>query len=94
MLRDDYSYFRRRVVEEEAATRNAAGPLARERHGELAAAYRLRCGLIEKLIGKGAVRQIGAKPLARNSHEPPLYRFAGRNQQGSRARPESSGTHP
>jgi len=65
MYRDDLSYFRRRMVQEEAATRNAAGPQARERHMELAAAYRLRCRLLEELIGavagwRAATLSVGA----------------------------------
>ena len=58
MRQTDYSYFRRRIVEEEAGTRNAASPQARERHREFAAAYRLRCSLIEELISNGVGKRI------------------------------------
>jgi len=74
MRRDDYTYFRRRIVEEEAATRNTASPQARERHRELAAAYRLRCSLIEELISKGVGKRIAITS----------------DQEKLRAKPESS----
>ena len=41
----DRAYFLRRVLQEERAARSATCPEARDRHEELAAAYRLRCRL-------------------------------------------------
>ena len=93
MRRDDYSYFRRRVAQEEEAARHAAGPEARERHKEFADAYRLRCSLIDELLSKGAERYVDADPLARDAPEPPLYRFAGHitsDQDELRGKPEAS----
>lgn len=92
MRRDDYSYFRRRVAEEEEAARNAAGPEARERHKEFADAYRLRCSLIDEPLSEGAERYVDVDPLARDAAEPSLYRFAGHIASGlggSRGRPEA-----
>lgn len=40
---DDYSYYRSRAFQEEEAARSAACDAARERHLELADAYRARC---------------------------------------------------
>lgn len=39
----DRAYFLRRALQEQQAARNAACPEARERHEELAAAYRFKC---------------------------------------------------
>lgn len=70
MYREDYSYFRRRMAQEEAATRSAAGPQARERHLELAAAYQLRCRLLEELIGTQARMQVAKASLGTLPHRP------------------------
>lgn len=42
-MEDDLSYYRRRAQEEDEAVRRATNEEARDRHLELAAAYRLRC---------------------------------------------------
>ena len=47
MTRDDYDYFEMRARQEEQAALIAAGDAARQRHEELAEAYRLRCELIK-----------------------------------------------
>lgn len=39
----DRTYYLRRTLQEQEAAHNAACPEARERHEELANAYRLRC---------------------------------------------------
>jgi hypothetical protein len=39
----DQAYYLKRIVQEQEAARRATCPAARERHDELAAAYRLRC---------------------------------------------------
>lgn len=39
----DQAYYLKRIVQEQEAARRASCPAARERHDELAAAYRLRC---------------------------------------------------
>lgn len=70
MDREDYSYFRRRMAQEEIATRSAAGPQARERHLELAAAYQLRCRLLEELIGTQARMQVALASLETMHHRP------------------------
>ena len=42
MAQDDERYYRRRLREEEDAAKTATCPAARERHEELAGAYRVR----------------------------------------------------
>lgn len=42
MDQDEQSYFRRRLRDEEVAVRHATCSAARERHEELATAYRIR----------------------------------------------------
>lgn len=51
---DDQSYFRRRLRDEENAATRAICDAARERHEELAAAYRLRLqfGRLHDLISR------------------------------------------
>ena len=39
----DQAYYLKRIVQEQEAAANAASAVARERHEELAAAYRYRC---------------------------------------------------
>lgn len=43
---EDYDYYARRACQEDEAASNSACNAARERHQELANAYRLRCGLM------------------------------------------------
>ena len=43
MMLDDRTYFLRRALQEDAAARIAGCEAARQRHLELAAAYRIRC---------------------------------------------------
>ena len=50
MTQDDYGYYAIRARQEDAAARVAACHAARERHEELAEAYRLRCQLIRGLF--------------------------------------------
>lgn len=45
MTRDDHDYYERRARQEEAAASSATCDVARERHQELADAYRFRCSL-------------------------------------------------
>ena len=45
MNADDRAYYLRRALQEHEAARMATCPQARERHEELAAAYRLRSGM-------------------------------------------------
>lgn len=47
---DDSEYYRKRMREEQQAAIRAAGPDSRERHEELAAAYALRCRLIDEQV--------------------------------------------
>lgn len=54
MNHDDYAYFRSRAVQEEEAARSAACDAARERHLELADAYRARCILILATMDTGS----------------------------------------
>lgn len=46
---NELEYFRRRLLQEEEAARNATCQVARDRHEELAEAYRLRSRLIVAL---------------------------------------------
>lgn len=57
MSRDDYQYYAMRARQEEKAALIATCDAARERHEELAEAYRFRCELIRDLS-----RPIGAGP--------------------------------
>ena len=50
MTRDDYQYYAMRAQQEDEAALGASCDAARERHQELADAYRLRCELIRGLF--------------------------------------------
>lgn len=56
MIHDDQRYYERRALQEDVAARSAVSPVARERHRQLAAAYRLR-----RSVGD-APGAIGTKP--------------------------------
>lgn len=45
MQESDLSYYRRRALQEDECVRKATSERARERHLELASAYRLRCAI-------------------------------------------------
>ena len=45
MKESDLSYFRRRALQEDECVRKATSEQARDRHLELASAYRLRCAI-------------------------------------------------
>ena len=45
MPEDDLTYYQRRAQEEDRAVRASTSEAARDRHLELAAAYRLRCAV-------------------------------------------------
>lgn len=78
---DDYNYYRSRAFQEEEAGRSAACDAARQRHLQLADAYRDRCILIlagmyaaappadERLGSAGRFRAAGSAPLPRSDCE-------------------------
>lgn len=68
MIRDDYEYYLRRVGLEERAVANATCTVARDRHQELADAYRLRCSLILELNKFGSAPTVIAHPT--NTRQP------------------------
>ena len=73
MRTDDYSYYRRRIGVEEEAANHAADPRVRDRHREFAAAYRLRCSLMEA-PGPPVEGQI-TDPSVAPGVKPPASRF-------------------
>jgi len=50
---EDLAYYRRRAAQEDEAARSAACQAARDRHLELAEAYRARCATITGLLADG-----------------------------------------
>lgn len=63
MTSDDYDYYSVRAQQEDAAALRAACDAARERHEELADAYRLRCQLIRGLFPGAMPKPVsGYKP--------------------------------
>lgn len=57
MTRDDYDYYTMRACQEDQSASIAACDEARERHQELANAYRFRCALFRQ---QGASERFGA----------------------------------
>ena len=64
---DELQYHSRRLVQEEAAARTANCHAARERHRELADAYRLRCLVLTKFSPFG----ICARPVSATEERNP-----------------------
>lgn len=66
MNREDYDYYAMRVRQEDEAASNTQCADARERHEELANAYRLRCELIRaELPDDGWSSTVTDRPKAR-----------------------------
>lgn len=58
----DQVYYRNRVLQEDEAAKKATCTEARDRHEELAAAYRLRCSVMK------ALPLAAGEPIAARSH--------------------------
>lgn len=66
MIHEDYNYYAMRVRQEDEAASGALCAVARERHEELANAYRLRCELIRaELPDDGWSSTVTDRPKAR-----------------------------
>lgn len=66
---DDQTYYRRRTREEEEAARIATCREARDRHDELASAYRLRARLLFLLHRRRTERHANTPTAAEIRHE-------------------------
>lgn len=54
MREDDFSYFKRRAIQEQIVAQKATCEAARQRHDELAAMYRFRAAMLTKTPSRWA----------------------------------------